>query len=374
MNGKIATGIILLIFCISVANADSIIHIDPENSRITIDGVSITGIPEEVIGYDYIITKSGSTYYAENASNGEVEYSDSTAASVIDNAIANGGTKFYIGENVVWIPTADSIPGGLTIVGADWETTQIKSSNPAAIGVSIGSGTSIENFEIYDGSGDQAGTARSIKFYQNIRNEATGCAAYDSMISEYWVGQYSYDIPGIGVNGKGMGDMYWASIDGNGTGLRAWAINASMYGNCIRARNYGKGEAVYVASESGSTGDLIKTVAGDDNTHIYCYSDTDGTTTNSVVRLSSLSMTSGHIIDIFQGVGDATGDAIHMNMGYDGGGTGTFTGNFLNCEKDGVSQFTIDDDGDIYLPAGGITFYVNGNPVAVLNESGFSNL
>jgi len=61
------------------------------------------------------------------------------------------------------------------------------------------------------------------------------------------------------------------------------------------------------------------------------------------IGLFSSTANDGNFIDINSDTGAFTGDVLNANLA---NGSGTFTGQFIDFEKDGTDQFVVDDDGD----------------------------
>jgi hypothetical protein len=76
----------------------------------------------------------------------------------------------------------------------------------------------------------------------------------------------------------------------------------------------------------------------------------------NVVALTTGALTTGNMINLYQGTSAFSGYGLQMNFGGDGGG---FTGQFIRCLKNGASRFIVYESGKADLRA------IEINPVAV---------
>lgn len=93
---------------------------------------------------NYVIFKSGSTYYRRDGSDGEIDDSNSNAATLINNAITalggNGGL-IYLKQGTYTLTTAITQTAQVAIVGANNASTYLDFSSGTSNGITTAAGT-----------------------------------------------------------------------------------------------------------------------------------------------------------------------------------------------------------------------------------------
>ena len=282
-------------------------------------------------------------------------------AAAIEAAITGGATRIFLPAGTLWIPTLDTIAGGLEIIGEDQNTCIIKSNDVTNNYVTIGAGTSLSSVAVYDKFGADlvaagsmvANAARPLRFHANNRTStAIKCANYPDQHSVVYTGETGSDRPAYAVNNFGKGDSFWTGVKEDlGVGFRA-DVNEddpTDSGKGFYCVFYGAGSAFQGVAKSGATGKLVNLTSEDDVVafSLTCTADT----TNDITQTTN-AKTAGVIVSLYQTTSVFTGIGINMDFG---NGAGSFTGQFLNCKVAGVSKASIDKDGDLLL-AGGVQF------------------
>ena len=161
-------------------------------------------------------------------------------------------------------------------------------------------------------------------------------------------------IYGLRVAVSGADTNYAAAFTGGNVGIGTATPNASStlhvadtYGTAYLGYNNGGSEyAVYgnggACSSSQCVG-IYGTTTSNSSTAARAGYFSLANANGYGVEIASATVTSGRLLSLDQYTSTFTGTAIVANMA---DGAGTFTGAFLDFQKNSVSQFMIDDNGD----------------------------
>ncbi|MFA5800095.1 MAG: hypothetical protein WC840_04005, partial [Candidatus Peribacteraceae bacterium] len=256
---------------------------------------------------------------------------DYGANGTFDFGIAQGGTpRILVKNNTGYTGIGTSSPSSkLTVYGDAY----LEGSNRY---LNFGTATGTNGYGFYDNSGTlqfkNSGGAWANISTSTIGYGTTGQIPYYAASSSNLTATSALVI---GTNGYvGIGTPS-ASVDrlsvydGNNNALRARAANSAMW--AVIGQNLGD------ASSLG--GGVLGISNGSGNSAVRGEVDSA-----SGVALSGWtnSMTTGNLLNLYHSATAYTGDAIIANMAVL---SGSFTGNFMNLQKTGVTQFKITNDG-----------------------------
>jgi len=110
----------------------------------------------------------------------------------------------------------------------------------------------------------------------------------------------------------------------------------------------GSGQSYSVYGSGSDSGNVNYGVYGDTGSNPHATSYALGAGLNNyngtAIYSNSSSVTTGKFINLYHSSSAFTGDMIFANMA---DGSGSFTGNFLNFQKNGVTQFIVKNDGSV---------------------------
>jgi hypothetical protein len=300
----------------------------------------------------YIVYKIGTTYYCKNCETGAVS-SGTSADSLIQSAITAGGRHFYLKKSVTWITT--SIPADLIVEGESLEEVVIQPSDPVNQYVTCGGNTLLLNLSIYDKSsydlpatsfiGGQNGVPRKIHAYYNATDSTQNISHYDRQPWLSYIGKAGIDVPGLGIENKGVGDSVYLGVADNGVGVRCEVNNgaSAKTGRAIYALLYGAGYLVHLVSKTGATGKLLRCAP---ETNIQSIEINPSVDTDDDFIITTGAKTGGRMINLYQGMSAFSGYGLLMNFG---AGGGSFAGQFIRCEENGSAKFVVYSTGQGYL-------------------------
>lgn len=271
---------------------------------------------------------------------GSTGYTDVTGAGAICNGtdqhvpiealIGTGVTHLFLPANCKWIPTGNVIPANLDIVGGDWQTTILASSNTVTTTLSLGNNTIVRNVAIAHKNCTDAPGTPSIcptRWYMNSSGAARQFANWPNQPLAAIVGgtdQGSNDRPGIYLESFGDGDPMFIQTNAAAAGLNM----------------FGKGTGGAGGNPAINIGRF--TPAGGVN----IYTNDAAATGGYGLQIGSAHQTGGAFITMSQSVATFGGAGIAMNFG---AGGGAHTGPFLLLQKDSANKFAIGNDGTTIL-------------------------
>lgn len=304
-------------------------------------------------------------------------YSNVTAA--VNAAVAAGYFKILLPAHATYIPTANTTPANVEIIGEDWQTSVISPADRTTQNVSVGAWGRLRNVGIIgafnDSQTDPVGIQKTQSLYQliNQRNvsQVVGNWAYESIIITTGAtvtgdGVTVADAPGMALSQSGPGDGMFIATSG---------IDGVVGGICIRAHpqsNVG-GDIGYLAAngflnpgvahtgikvEEYSTNANAKSIyierhGGGGTIIVYDDINTPGSITSNIISLTLAKQSSGTVFNLFQAQTPYSGTVFFLNMG---NSTGTFTGNFLDFYNGGFNQLKVTANNGILVgnnPTGG---------------------
>lgn len=293
----------------------------------------------------------------------------------INAAVTAGVKRISLPANCIYIPTGNTTPTGLIIVGEDWNTSIISVANRATDQLYMGPKAIFENVGIisqFCDSGPQpAGTQKicPIGRAQNVSDTRSfitnwvyqGVLMIGGQSVTGPTGVVSHDLPGISseTEGNGTDAIYSQTGDGNGnTATSASALRILTTGNgdqgIFLLNGFGATASphagIFVKEFSNITGNNIASSRIDrvgDGTDVaasFLVDDSDSlgsTNTRPFIAMNSFHQTSGNLLSTYQDTTPFSGNAQLVNMGSN---TGTFTGNFFDYQLAGVSKFRLSSD------------------------------
>ena len=299
----------------------------------------------------YTIYKVGTTYYCKNCETGAVS-SGTSADPLIQSAVTAGGRHFYLKKGVTWIPTGNLVPGGIVVEGEDIDDIEIRTINPSTDHLQIAAKSMIANLKVTDAStgGKSAGATARVHFYVNARSStAQHFSSYPDQGILVDAGETGVDRPAIGVNQFSDGDAYWAQIAGtaHGIGFNCFVNQnqPSGIGRGIRVKKWGSGDAATLESGTSATGNILNIQTDSDSDDVILIRLNPAVALSSVLQFTAGVMTTGRIIDLYNGQSAFSGYGIYMNFGASGG---SFTGQFIRCLLNDAARFVVYSTGQIY--------------------------
>lgn len=315
----------------------------------------------------YQVFKVGSAYYMRKGVDGTVAaYASADAA--MQAGVAAGGKHFYLSSGVVWTLTGSLVPAGITVEGEDMNNVELKTPTPAGDILYIGARSMIANLKVTDAStnGKAAGVTARVHYFINGRDTTSvSFSAHPDQALLVATGESGVDKPGIGVNNYGDGDNYWAGVIGgsDGIGFNCFVNQGypAGYGKGVAVKIWDTGHGAVLESGSGATGKLLRlqTDAGTGAALNMIYLNPSVNLTD-VILLTTGALTTGRMINLYHGTSAFSGYGLLMNFG---GDAGSFSGQFLRCEKNGTVKFAVYDEGAVYAGVDGIATKVKAGAV-----------
>lgn len=284
-------------------------------------GTNLTNIPTRISLHD--IRLDGAT----------CDGTDQNAA--VQAALAAGHTKLFFPAGCKWIPPVNAgvglnyVPGGLHIIGENWETTKIWPTS-AAVFLAIGPKTRLENVNLNGPLCSRQVEGCPVGVYVNnnssnnvpVQNYPYNQIFGDTGSTDNVSGGYdTNDNNVIAVIQRGQGGGIYGQYNGgvgasSGSGIHAQQSYTSGYGLLVTRTSTGSGQTWW---------------------------DQTGAETGTTAAFTSGVKTGGSFLSMYHSTSNwASAKGLHMNFGDSGG---SFSGYFLQMQIAGTDRFSVSDKG-----------------------------
>lgn len=251
----------------------------------------------------------------------------------VTSAYAAGYRHFYLAANCVWIPTANTLPNGISVMGENWNTSKIWPTSPASNFLTMGTLSVLQNVNLNGPNCNQQVIGCPVSYYSNTEPLVTSISnfPYNAIFANVGLTDSgSNDTNGLVViqhgNGGGVYGQMQADHIGGLSGSGIHALQATAVGDCNGCA------ALRSTKQESGTGFVLDTNSAN-----------GGTGTD--MQFASAHKTSGTIFDIFHSTAAFVGTMFHANLG---SGGGSFTGNFESYAVNNTNKWVLDQTGNFY--------------------------
>lgn len=283
-------------------------------------------------------------------------YTGVTAA--VEAAVAAGFTKVFLPANCTYVPTANTTPDNVEIIGEDWNTSIISVANRATDNLFCGAKGKLVNVGIISLFGDSVVTPVINKtcpvgvFYNQSDSVGfVGVWMYQPVVINTGVvtspdGHTGTDVPAFAIAQLTSGDGIFLGLQGTGsTGVRINCAGVGDTGMLIYSNGGTDPHTQIRLNEVGTSPNskgLYIQRETDGPINIYYEETTAGPFTSNLQEWFLNHQSSGSFIRLSQAITPYSGDLISLDTGAAGG---TFTGTFLKCTVANALRFAIYNNG-----------------------------
>lgn len=300
-------------------------------------------------------------------SRGAVCNGSTNIATQVDALVTSGYKTIVIPANCLYIPDSNTTPAGVTLVGENWITSIVSTSNRATSQVNLGAGSVLKNVGIISLFCDSLYSQQKICPTPYMINNSSSVIEAEGWPFETFLSSGSAippggtlpvtDAPNIACIANGAAsDCIYAQSNASGASAMRVITGASGGGDngiyilngytdatttdshyAIFAKELGQGSDPTFYIDRATAGSVAPSLTITDV-------DSTGNNTSPLITLTAAHQTSGQFINIFQAVSAYSGNVMQANMGASGG---SFAGNFILFQANGSNVFSVDASGDV---------------------------